>query len=293
MRQVIDGILAGMTDIVRPASTDPLAIRKLKFARQRSWQLAKLHEDQLPIGITACAATTYAGVGLCQDLSQRFVLEYVLAQKRTNISLIFISKPGEHSATSHVFVYIGNLKVPDHLITGRGNSSVRVDLNSTFTVQELMLANTTGIYVDPLLECYGSDDRDERLRPLFDYIVRYGTTVVTGVRDYSNTTAFTPLAPEIQDKAKIIARQVIADSVATMDDSYEWLRVPVTPKNSRAIEDLKFVLNDRRGRFIKTEAIAGNQFAFFKRSWLDMVQKHHEKYGDDFREKFSSMLHLT
>lgn len=44
-------------------------------------------------GFTACVATTLLKTGLCQELSQRFVLEYCIKYREQNISLIILSNP--------------------------------------------------------------------------------------------------------------------------------------------------------------------------------------------------------
>jgi hypothetical protein len=63
--------------------------------RQQTLAMANTTPGIIAPGLTACVASTYLKVGLCQELSQRFVLEYCLKYKRKDVSLIVLSNPYE------------------------------------------------------------------------------------------------------------------------------------------------------------------------------------------------------
>ena len=75
----------------------------LNFFREEVNQLSRSY----PVpGLTGCVAVTLLKVAACQELSQRFSLDYFLAFEESNISLVFVGNPetvgrqDEH----HVFV---------------------------------------------------------------------------------------------------------------------------------------------------------------------------------------------
>ena len=80
-------------------------------------------------GLTRCIATTYCGVGLCQELSQRFVFEYTKKYRDQAVSLIILSNPGRHLPEDYMLVMIGAVNAPDRLIIGRGDQNVEIGLN--------------------------------------------------------------------------------------------------------------------------------------------------------------------
>lgn len=163
-------------------------------------------------GLTHCVATTLLKVGLCQELSQRFVLEYCIKYKKKDISVVFISNPSEgHKKEDHAFVQIGPLKVPDSLLlgknpqgTGTGCTINPDEVNQN--IMEFFANNKESVCADPLLHCFGN--LDSGLTPLLDYCSKYNLTHVIGVRSYHTTPSFVENASAIKSNAVTIAKKV-------------------------------------------------------------------------------------
>ncbi len=159
-------------------------------------------------GLTSCVATTLLKLGLCQELSQRVVLEYILKYKKQDISLIFLSNPSiGHKNEDHVLVIIGPVQAPETLYIGK-NTGIGCKLNpdANQLIPKFLSINKESVIVDPLLNCLGNIDSG--LSPLFEYCDKYNLSHVIGIRSYHSTPQLIENAPEIKNNALIIAEMV-------------------------------------------------------------------------------------
>ena len=86
--------------------------------------------------LTAMVALTYLKVGLCQELASRFVLDYCFRYKKSDVSSVFLSKPGTDEKESHAIVFMGPIILPDSFEVGEGNSHIfkdPVEINQRLT----------------------------------------------------------------------------------------------------------------------------------------------------------------
>lgn len=160
-------------------------------------------------GLTQCVATTLLKVGLCQELSQRFILEYILKYKNQNISLIMLSNPDVGcKEEDHMLVILGPVQAPDYLYigknTGVGSTFSPKDANQLLT--EFLEANKNNVIADPLLHCFGNID--EGLSPLQEYCQKYNLTHVVGVRSFRETPYLVQNAPIIKKNAGDLAEKI-------------------------------------------------------------------------------------
>lgn len=153
-------------------------------------------------GLTANVATTLAGVGLCQELSQRFILEYCLKFSEQNIGLVFLDDQGKGN---HAFVYIGDVNVPDDLYIGRGNSEIKLSESENYSLQDFIKANPSLIFVDPLEKFVGTADD---LSPILNYCNSHDITHVKGIRDYSKMAGLVENASTVKENAEKIAADI-------------------------------------------------------------------------------------
>lgn len=171
----------------------------LKVARDLTLKMAN---GMSAPGLTSNVATTLCGVGLCQELGQRFVLEYCLKHGEQNVGLVFLHDTGKGN---HVFTYIGTPKIPDDLFIGRGGQATAFSGNRKTSLDDFITANSDIIFVDPLLKFAGSADQ---LQPLIEYCREHEITHVAGVRDYANTSGLVENAAEIKSNAERIAGRI-------------------------------------------------------------------------------------
>jgi len=181
--------------------------RKLNKVRNLTLNSATISSMIAP-GMTSCVATTFFKVGLCQELAQRFVLEYCIKFKQNNISLIFLSNADQgHKKEDHALVYIGNIIAPDELILGRSNDQMVVnprEVNQKLT--DFLSKNREGTFADPLLRCAGNTS--EQLAPLMEYCQKYELTHVIGVRSFSSIPSLIENASAIKNNATILVERV-------------------------------------------------------------------------------------
>lgn len=179
---------------------------KLKTAR---YHTRLLSSRKMGPGLTACVATTLLKVGLCQELSQRFVLEYLLEYNDQKISLIFLSNPKGHKTEDHVLVFIGPVNVPDQLMVGRGNDGVTISLNNNQKLTKFLDSNQNGCIADPLLDCSGIGE--DEIKRLLNYCEEYDVTHVVGVRSFASTPNLINCASQLKQNAVEIAAQTKKD----------------------------------------------------------------------------------
>lgn len=158
-------------------------------------------------GMTANVASTLLKVGLCQELSQRYALEYIIKYQRADVNLIFTnSLPLSPSNENHGFVYIGKVNAPDALFIGRGNANSNFNTAASQTIESFFANNKEGQFADPFLNCAGNSQ--EELANLFDYFKKYKITHVIGVKSYAETLHLVENAATVKQNASRVAEQV-------------------------------------------------------------------------------------
>jgi hypothetical protein len=97
--------------------------RKLNITRELAEKLT-IKSGYMAPGLTATTATTLLQVGLCQELSQRFALEYAIKYKANDVHLIFLGNADFKNLNNdnHTLVVIGDIRVSESLFIGRGSS---------------------------------------------------------------------------------------------------------------------------------------------------------------------------
>ncbi len=175
----------------------------LKVARDLTLRMA----NSFPApGLTSNVATTLCGVGLCQELCQRFVLEYCLKHGEQNVGLVFLNDAGKGN---HVFAYIGTPRISDDLFIGRGTQATALSSNRKTSLHDFITANPDIIFVDPLLKFADSADQ---LQPLMEYCHKHKITHIAGVRDYANTLGLVENAKMIKSNAESIAGKIKSEA---------------------------------------------------------------------------------
>lgn len=166
--------------------------------------IAKL--GMIPPGLTASVAITLLKVGLCQELSQRFILEYAINFKEQNINLIFLSNPVScHTKEDHMLVMIGDAIATDDLFIGRSAAAVSLaESGQLFT--EFLTSNKAAVFADPLLDCAGTSEQG--LEPLFEYCQKYNLTHIVGIRSFKSIPKFVETAVTVKSNAIQIAGYV-------------------------------------------------------------------------------------
>lgn len=177
----------------------------LRILRELTGKFANDSKYIMP-GMTANVASTLLKVGLCQELSQRYALEYIIKYKVKNVSLIFTSSlPINDQSKNHLFVYIGNVNAPDRLFLGRNiHSIMQVETNQP--IETFFANNSTGVFADPLLNCAGNSK--EELANLFDYFNTYKITHVIGIKYFEDNERLVENAPGVKQNAALVAEQV-------------------------------------------------------------------------------------
>lgn len=177
----------------------------LNAVRNLAEQLA---QGKIAPGMTSCVATSLLGIGLCQELTQRFVLEYCIKYKEKNISMVFLGNPDDgYKKEDHVLAYIGPINIPNQLIIGRGNAPVQINPKGVNQILlDFLNTNEEGVFADLLLNFAGISN--EEIEPLTEYCKKYNITHIVGVRTFFNTPSFIENAPIIKQNALEIANQI-------------------------------------------------------------------------------------
>lgn len=159
-------------------------------------------------GMTSCVANTLLKVGLCNELSQLFALEYCLNYKKQDVCIVFTCNPdlGDRN-TDHAFVIIGKINAPNNLFVGRGDgdSLVTSPKKINQSLITFLTNNKESVIADPLLNCSGN--LDAGLSPLLDYFKTYNITHVMAIKSYHATPLFIENAGLVKQNAKMIAEQ--------------------------------------------------------------------------------------
>lgn len=268
------------------------ATLKLIQIRKYTSEMAESSGMKAP-ALTACVTTTLLGYGLCQELCQRFVLEYVLKYKRQDISLIFMSNPKQgHTKEDHLLVYIGNIKVPEELIIGKGSSDTIIEPEKiNQNLDEFLQNQNDGIFADPLLNCAGFSK--EEIFPLTTYCERYNLTHIIAVRSYHRTPLFLESAEEIKTNAKKIA-QVIEESylLPTIEKKVGFFKGDKHINSGTSIKSPNF--EGKISQLYKSLALEDNEKGNIQKE-LDVLKKDAENILI-FQQKLAQLyksLHIT
>ena len=187
--------------------------------------------------LTANVATTKLGLGLCQELSQRFILEYVLKFKEINVSILFLAKPGvRNGKRDHAFLYLGPLDIPNELFVNQGSSNESTLPNASQPLLQFLKANQAGVLADPLLGFANVCSGD--LTPLFNYSKKYDVTHIIGVRSFANTSGLIENAPVIEKNAELIAGVLRSRVNSEIRKKLSFLSLFPNPPKSRSIQSL-------------------------------------------------------
>jgi hypothetical protein len=155
--------------------------------------------------LTSCVASTLLKFGLCQELAQRFVLEYCIKYKEKNISQIFMVN-FENDAKNHALVYISDspFEVPELMF--EANNGCLNTRKASYTIDKLLSENNSGIFADPFLNCIGNSKNE--LAPLLRYCTEKSITHVGSIKSYFDTPFLVENASRIKENATEIANRI-------------------------------------------------------------------------------------
>jgi len=179
-------------------------LNKLRKSVPALVQLKKLSPPQL----IASAAISLLGFSACQELAQRFALEFSIFSPSAKTHLIFLGHPGDLSSANHVFVLLGDAFIPETLETGK-TDHVRFPNPEFFMPLDSFIAaqlKTQAIFSDPLLELVASEPTE--LSPLTTYCDKHRITHVLAIRSYASTPGFLDTVAPIKEKALWVAREI-------------------------------------------------------------------------------------
>ena len=187
--------------ICRSSKEDPRFGKKLNAMRK----FARLYitPEMIYPQLTINAAITLLKMGVCQELSQRFILEYCIQTKQQNMSLIVLANK-ENFQENHELAYMGPLKIPEEMIIGKDPSLI-LPVEHAQSIEQFMKSHAQGLFVDPLLNCLGLWEEDG-LKPLVEYCQQNKITHVMGVRPFAHLQGFTQMAPTIKQNAQRLAK---------------------------------------------------------------------------------------
>ena|SRR3990167_3727201 len=169
---------------------------------------AEISKQYVAPGLTGCVAMTLLKVAACQELAQRFALDYFLKFKEAHVSLIFLHNSKDMEGDNHVFVLVGAINVPESLIIGRGNGSTTITepKDHLLITDFLKRQHPNAVVVDPLLNC--ADFVNKGNQELLRYCQQHQITHVTAVRSYVSALNIISMAAEIKNNAQDVVRQV-------------------------------------------------------------------------------------
>ena len=189
---------SGFNDITRVA---------LNTFREMTIELSRIYPGP---GMTGCVAITLLHVAACQELVQRFALEYILLSKQSNVSLVFLGDPETlvHGGDNHVFALIGTVKAPDEIFVGRGARGVKItDCKNFIPLSDfLKQQDLESVVVDPLLNF--AESVQDPCTALIDYCARHKITHVSAIKAYNTTVGIVEMAGELKDNARRLAETI-------------------------------------------------------------------------------------
>ena len=136
--------------------------------------------SNLAPGLTRCAALTLLKVAACQDLTQRFALEFFLRFRSAPVSLVFAANENDLSK-NHCFAIVGKPTFNEGLIV-RGSKSV--EKKFYIPIREFLnQQQKDSVVADPLLDF--TEAAKESCTPVLDYCSRHHITHIIGIAPYS------------------------------------------------------------------------------------------------------------
>lgn len=215
----------------------PESRRQLGIARDVLSGLAQ----QVPVpGITAGVAITLLGLGLCQELAQRFILEYILAFQDQRITMLFFANEADMHQ-NHAVVLLGDIDVPDSLIIGRGASDNIME--DTYPMNDFLEKNTGAILVDPFLDSISVINED--MHSFMAYCKAEKITHLVGARLLHATPNIIRLAPMLKSNAVVLAehyRQSIAAFGIDLFSHIETVTLPTYTASAHILDVLEFIV---------------------------------------------------
>lgn len=196
-------ILGKLEGIRTPENTSDDGRTKVNYTLLGLRQLIQVVSQQYPAaGWTGCVALTLLKIGACQELVQRFAIEYFLQFNKPDVSIIFSANGQDLSNDNHCFVLIGDVKVDDGLIVGRGDRGTCFGERKSFIpiIQFLRNQPRDTVVADPLLGF--TDTAQASCAALVDYCSRHNITHVVGVRNYP--ASFVENASMVMENARKI-----------------------------------------------------------------------------------------
>ena len=184
---------------------------KLDKFRNAIWETAQARKVFSP-GLTSSAAVTLLKVAGCNELSQRFILEYCLSVKIAEAKLVFLAN-AHNPRENHAFVLLGEVRAPKELF-GQGSFEVSTDRNPSIS-EFLKIQEKNTVMVDPLLGSFG--DSDSIAADLTTYCGKHGITHVTAIVEYG-APVLIEQAETIKANAVMLAAEVNKDQALKLLD---------------------------------------------------------------------------
>ena len=174
-------------------------LRKLNVLRDAMWSSAKAHEMFAP-GLTASAAITLLKVAGCNEVCQRFILDYYLTFKTAEASMVFMVDINDPS-NNHVVVMLGEVLAPEEIFL---DHTLVVSEKKNLTISQFLSSqNEHSVIVDPLLNSYG----DRAAIDLTAYCTKHKITHVTSIVEYTSPIVIEK-AETIKANAVMLASEV-------------------------------------------------------------------------------------
>lgn len=162
------------------------AIRKL--TRQNAQEEKSIDSDMI-----ASAATTFLKVGECREYAHRFALEYILASRNQDVSIVSLVNPN-NMTFNHTIVLLGKVKV--------SHDTTLIDNKKMISVAELFSQIKECFIIDALNNSYINSADSEKMSK---FLETYSDAIIGGVKSYSATKDIVELADQILLSAKKIA----------------------------------------------------------------------------------------
>jgi hypothetical protein len=150
-----------------------------KIGLLRQILLSEAKSNPAP-GLTRCAALTLLKVAACQDLTQRFALEYFLRFRSAPVSLVFAADENDLSK-NHCFAIVGQSTFNEGLIVSGGKI---VEKKFYIPVSDFLnRQQKDSVVADPLLDF--TETAQGACTPLLNYCSRHHITHIVGIAPYS------------------------------------------------------------------------------------------------------------
>lgn len=135
-------------------------------------------------GWTGAVALTYLKVGACEELVNRFALEYFIRFQAGEVSVIFCANNENLNGDNHCFCLVGDVLTNEELLIGRGNQPAVIAPKEHFVNLKDFLSKQKEecFVVDPLLNFV--DRAQSSCNTLHDYSRLHNITHVIGIRKF-------------------------------------------------------------------------------------------------------------